>query len=415
MARINDKRVMMALRLHKGSGGSGNVIAQSKTVTPTKSKQTVLPDANYTHLSRVTVNAIPDKYIEPSGTKNITANSTVDVTNYQYAKVNVPIPDGYIMPIGEKELTANGTYDVTGYARVNVAVENGETKRYLHTITFVLREDEYGGEETLTMTLVNNSPASLSRNLEEVDSDIYNGAIIEGYESNGAVVGHYSNGGGGACYIKLEDGTRVDTFYGQYTDNVTEYKGTSEGDDVIAQAKTVTPTKTQQIVLPDANYTHLSQVTVKPIPSEYIVPSGDLEVNITADGTYTYDVTGKSRVVIRVSGREEKQYLHTITFTSENEGEQTLTMTLVNNSSASLSGEYELEDTDIYNGAIIEGYESNGAVVGHYSNGGGGNCYLELEDGTQVNSFYGSYYDTVTEYNDTSKQRGIVSVSIREV
>lgn len=64
-------------------------VLQSKTVTPTTSQQYVTPDSNYDGLSKVTVNAIPSTYIQPSGTKTITTNGTHDVKSYASATVNV--------------------------------------------------------------------------------------------------------------------------------------------------------------------------------------------------------------------------------------------------------------------------------------------------------------------------------------
>lgn len=52
----------------------------------------------------------------------------------------------------------------------------------------------------------------------------------------------------------------------------------SEG--VNAQEKSVTPTKSLQVVQPDSGYTHLSQVTVAAIPAAYITTS---DANATAD------------------------------------------------------------------------------------------------------------------------------------
>ena len=48
------------------------------------------------------------------------------------------------------------------------------------------------------------------------------------------------------------------------------------------QAKTVTPTTSQQVVEPDTGYDALSRVTVNAIPSEYIIPTGNYA--ITANG-----------------------------------------------------------------------------------------------------------------------------------
>lgn len=58
---------------------------------------------------------------------SVTANGAYTapdgVDGYSPVTVNVPVPDGYIKPSGTLEVTENGTHDVTEYASVNVNVE----------------------------------------------------------------------------------------------------------------------------------------------------------------------------------------------------------------------------------------------------------------------------------------------------
>lgn len=98
---------------------------QEKSVEITENGSTVVTPDEGKALNKVSISVdvpIPDGYIVPNGTKNISANGTHDVKAYESVAVDVPIPDGYIQPSGELAITENGNYDITDKATVSVAV-----------------------------------------------------------------------------------------------------------------------------------------------------------------------------------------------------------------------------------------------------------------------------------------------------
>lgn len=98
-------------------------------------------------------------------------------------------------------------------------------------------------------------------------------------KNNGAVAGKISTKAGkytvpqgyhdGSGSVQIDATEQAKLIPANIRDGVTilGVEGTMSGsEDVKAQSKSVTPTTTQQTVLPDTGYTHLTQVTVAPIP-----------------------------------------------------------------------------------------------------------------------------------------------------
>jgi hypothetical protein len=107
---------------------------QEKEVNPTTEKQEIVADKEYSALSKVIVNPIPDEYIIPSGEIEITANGNYNVTDKASAKVNVPAKK-----LGAKTITKNGVYNATddnldGYSQVTVETSGVDINEYFSNI-----------------------------------------------------------------------------------------------------------------------------------------------------------------------------------------------------------------------------------------------------------------------------------------
>lgn len=85
---------------------SNVVRTQSRSVTPSTSSQTLVPDPGYNGMSQVVVNAIPSSYIVPSGTLSISSNSTYNVNSYASVSVNLPYYETYVSLFTSHRITS---------------------------------------------------------------------------------------------------------------------------------------------------------------------------------------------------------------------------------------------------------------------------------------------------------------------
>ena len=135
---------------------------QSKTVTPTTSQQTVLPDSGYDALEQVTVNAIPNTYVQPT--------TTVGSTTYRASTSNQTIQSGTyhsaaatIAAVTQTNLSADNIKSGT-----TVTISNGQSNLWSVTGTYT----GGGGGDSKNVQINQSTSRTSSSSLSKANGDI---------------------------------------------------------------------------------------------------------------------------------------------------------------------------------------------------------------------------------------------------
>ena len=266
----------------KGVTGGGNYTLQPKTVTPTKSQQSITPDQGYYGLSGVTVKAIPENFQDVSAT---TATAPDVLATKVFIAANGTTTTGTMSNNGAVSKTLDATTGNQSYT-IPAGYHNGNGK-----VTVVL-EEKTATPTKSAQTITPTTGKVLSKVTvsaipdKYVDTSDANAAatnILAGktaYVGGAKVTGTMPNNGD--KFVTLDAAT--DVYFipeGYHSGN-----GSVE---IVLQDKTVTPTMSPQSVTPDDGHV-LSKVTVSAIPAIY----GDAT---EADAVAANILSGKKAIV----------------------------------------------------------------------------------------------------------------------
>ena len=266
---------------HNGSGtvsgvsGGGNYSLQSKSITPTKSQQSVTPDSGYYGLSDVTVAAIPEAYQNVS---SVTATAGDVLASKIFVDSAGTSVTGTMANNGAVSKTLDATSNNQTYT-VPVGYHNGsgqvkitlETKSATPTTSSQTITPTSG--KVLSQVTVNAIPTNYADTTDDdaVAADILSGKVAHSYNSTtGAAVevtGTMANNG---AVSKTLDAT---TNNQSYTVPAGYHNGSGTVS-IVLETKSATPSTSSQNITPTSGKV-LSKVTVAAIPAQYGDTTGD--------------------------------------------------------------------------------------------------------------------------------------------
>ena len=284
---------------HNGSGtvsgiaGGGNYTLQSKSVTPTKSQQSITSDSGYYGLSGVTVAAIPEAYQDVS---SVTAAAGDVLATKTIVTSDGTVTAGTMVNNGAVSKTLDATLNNQSYT-VPTGYHNGSG-----TVQIVLEEKSatpLKGVQNITPTTgkvlskvtVNAIPSKYqdTTNVDATASDVLSGKVI--VTSSGEVTGSMTNNGGVSASLDATTDNQSYTVPAGYHDGT----GTVS---ITLEEKSATPSTSSQNITPTSGKV-LSKVTVNAIPSQYGDTTGDdaIAANILS-GKKAHSISSGSAVAL---------------------------------------------------------------------------------------------------------------------
>ena len=282
---------------HNGSGtvsgvsGGGNYALQSKEITPTKSQQTVTPDAGKYGLSDVVVKAIPDAYQNISG---VTATASDVLATKTIVTATGETVAGTMANNGAVSQTLSGSktsYTVPAGYHDGKGTVNIETESKTATPTEASQKIIPTTGKVLTQVTVNPIPS----NYVAVDDttvsagDILNGMVAIGKNSEtGAAITITGTMPDRGTVTKTLDAT---TDNQSYTIPAGKHSGSGKVS-IVLEEKSATPTASAQTITPTSGKV-LSKVTVTATPTETksITPTKSTQTVTPSTGKFLSQVT----------------------------------------------------------------------------------------------------------------------------
>lgn len=260
---------------HNGSGtvsgvsGGGNYTLQSKSVTPTKSSQSVTADSGYYGLSGVTVAAIPEAYQDVSsvtaGAGDVLATKTF-VTSAGAVTAGTMTNNGAVSKTLDAT-TNNQSYTVpqgyhSGLGAVSITLETKTATPTTSSQDITPTTGKVLNKVTVEAIPSNYKDAS---NTDAVAGNVLSGKVF--VNSTGEVTGNMTNNGAVSATLDVRSG------HTSYTVPAGYHNG-SGSVSLVTEEKSATPAATSQNITPTSGKV-LSKVTVAAIPAKYGDTTGD--------------------------------------------------------------------------------------------------------------------------------------------